>query len=180
MGLRIPSTILITSLFLLGWQRCLLCGWPGWRPEEAPSLVTRFTPCHTILCSEVQWQQGCRHDIGISGSWIWLCEQGMQRSFICMTSPYVSMSTRHQHQTLRMFSCFNPVLTRHLILCSSARLRSRSCSLWVWSQAGSSMPTLASRCLRSNTPLLMESRWWHLTVKWSSWRWHEAMTMPSE
>lgn len=79
-----------------------------------------------------------------------------------------------------MFSIFNPVLTRPLILLSSARLRSRSCSLWVWIPAGSSMPTPASRCLRSNTPLLTECRWWHLTAKWSSWRWPDAMIVPSE
>lgn len=77
MHMHIPSTVLITSLLPLGWQRCLLRGWPGWRLEEAPPLVARFTPHHAVLCGEVQRQQGCRHDAGVSGSWIRLCEQGM-------------------------------------------------------------------------------------------------------
>lgn len=82
--------------------------------------------------------------------------------------------------TVSLSSIFNPVLTRPLILLSTARRRSRWWSLWVWIPAGSSMPTPASSCLRSNMPPLKECRWWRLTVKWSSWRWREAMIVPSE
>lgn len=85
-----------------------------------------------------------------------------------------------QLQKPSMFSSFNPVLTWLLILLSSARRRSSSCSLWVWTPAGSSMLTPASRCLRSNTPRLTACRWWRLTATWSSWRLHDAMIVPSE
>lgn len=84
--------------------------------------------------------------------------------------------------------CLRPLQTKsgsaemspHTLQLSLRRRRFSWSSHWEWIPAESSMPTLASKCRRSNTRQLTESRWWPSIAKWNSWKWLAAMTTPSK